>query len=189
MLLVAAASSAYTFAARPQSGQKVSGQAVSGKPPAGLQRAADQLVADGVPGVIIMTRRGHGSRPVGRPRRQGHGQPCNRRAGCTSAASPRPLSPLSCCSWRLRGGWAGQQRGEVAAGGYRRPRLRSRADYLPPAAAADQRDPRLPGRPGFQTVQGLGETWQPRQLVGIALRLGPPVHGWLYRRPTTSCSG
>ncbi len=34
--------------------------------------------------------------------------------------------------------------------------------------------------PVFQTVQGLGETWQPRQLVDIALRLGPPVHGWLY---------
>ena len=29
-------------------------------------------------------------------------------------------------------------------------------------------------------MQGLGETWQPRQLVDIALRLGPPVHGWLY---------
>src|SRR5215467_3719565 len=30
----------------------------SSQPPAGLQQAADQLVADGVPGVIIMTRRG-----------------------------------------------------------------------------------------------------------------------------------
>jgi len=34
--------------------------------------------------------------------------------------------------------------------------------------------------PVFQTAQGLGETWQPQQLVDIALRLGPPVHGWLY---------
>ena len=34
--------------------------------------------------------------------------------------------------------------------------------------------------PVFQTVQGLGETWQPRQLVDIAQRLGPPVRGWLY---------
>jgi D-alanyl-D-alanine carboxypeptidase len=34
--------------------------------------------------------------------------------------------------------------------------------------------------PVFQTVQGLGETRQPQQLVDIALRLGPPVHGWLY---------
>ena len=59
LLLVAAASPAYTFTARAGSGQKVSGQAVSGKPPAGLQRAADQMVADGAPGVIIVSRLGH----------------------------------------------------------------------------------------------------------------------------------
>ena len=53
-----AGSSAHALSARPGSGQKVPGQAVTGKPPAGLQRAAGQLVADGVPGVIIMTRRG-----------------------------------------------------------------------------------------------------------------------------------
>jgi D-alanyl-D-alanine carboxypeptidase len=34
--------------------------------------------------------------------------------------------------------------------------------------------------PVFQTEQALARTWQPRQLVDIALRLGPPVHGWLY---------
>jgi hypothetical protein len=56
--LATAGSSAYAFAAGAGSGQEVSGQAVPSQPPAGLQQAADQLVADGVPGVIIMTRRG-----------------------------------------------------------------------------------------------------------------------------------
>ena len=56
--LATAGSSAYAFAAGAGSGQKASGRAVSCQPPAGLQEAADQLVADGVPGVVIMTRRG-----------------------------------------------------------------------------------------------------------------------------------
>src|SRR5215472_2166736 len=34
--------------------------------------------------------------------------------------------------------------------------------------------------PRFQTIQALAQTWQPQQLVDIALRLGPPVRGWLY---------
>ena len=34
--------------------------------------------------------------------------------------------------------------------------------------------------PQFQTPQALARTWRPRQLVDTALRLGPPVHGWLY---------
>jgi len=58
-LLVAGGQSADAFAARQAPGQVVSGQAVPGRPPAGLQRAAGQLVTDGVPGVIIMTRCGH----------------------------------------------------------------------------------------------------------------------------------
>src|ERR1700722_3811684 len=51
--LATAGSSAYAFTAGAGSGR-----AVSSQPPAGLQQAADQLVADGVPGAIIMTRRG-----------------------------------------------------------------------------------------------------------------------------------
>ncbi|MGA8455665.1 MAG: serine hydrolase domain-containing protein, partial [Streptosporangiaceae bacterium] len=58
VLLVAAGSSASMFAPRAESGQKVSGPA-SGRPPAGLQQVADQMIADGTPGVIILTRRGH----------------------------------------------------------------------------------------------------------------------------------
>ena len=34
--------------------------------------------------------------------------------------------------------------------------------------------------PRFQTAQALEKTWRPQQLVNIALRLGCPVHGWLY---------
>ena len=34
--------------------------------------------------------------------------------------------------------------------------------------------------PRFQTARALAQTWRPQQLVNIALRLGPPVHGWLY---------
>jgi len=34
--------------------------------------------------------------------------------------------------------------------------------------------------PGFLTPQSLARTRQPQQLVDLALRLGPPVHGWLY---------
>ena len=34
--------------------------------------------------------------------------------------------------------------------------------------------------PRFQAPQALEKTWRPQQLVNIALRLGPPVHGWLY---------
>jgi D-alanyl-D-alanine carboxypeptidase len=58
VLMVAGGLSAFTFAAQPALGQAAPGPVVPGRPPAGLQRAAGQLVADGVPGVIIMTRRG-----------------------------------------------------------------------------------------------------------------------------------
>jgi D-alanyl-D-alanine carboxypeptidase len=30
------------------------------------------------------------------------------------------------------------------------------------------------------TEANMAKTWQPQQLVDLALRLGPPVHGWLY---------
>jgi D-alanyl-D-alanine carboxypeptidase len=34
--------------------------------------------------------------------------------------------------------------------------------------------------PGAETPQSLARTWQPRQLVATALRLGPPLSGWNY---------
>jgi D-alanyl-D-alanine carboxypeptidase len=34
--------------------------------------------------------------------------------------------------------------------------------------------------PRFQIPQALAQMWRPQQLVDAALRLGPPVHGWLY---------
>jgi Beta-lactamase len=82
--LATAGSSAYAFAAGAGSGQKASGkkasgQAVSSQPPTGLQQAADQLVADGVPGVIIMTRRGQ--------------QVSNVVAGLADKATGQPMQP------------------------------------------------------------------------------------------------
>jgi CubicO group peptidase (beta-lactamase class C family) len=82
--LAAAGSSAYVFAAGAGSGQKASGQEVSGRavssqPPAGLRHAADHLVADGVPGVIIMTRRGQ--------------QVSNVVAGLADKATGQPMQP------------------------------------------------------------------------------------------------
>ena len=182
VLLVAAASSAYTFAARPQSGQKVSGQAVSGKPPAGLQRAANQLVADGVPGVIIMTRRGQRVSSVV--------------AGLADKATGQLMQPQD----RVHIGsitktfvatvvlqLAAERRlwlddsvqkllpGVIAGHGYDPARVTVRQLLQQTSGIRDYLD-----NPVFQTVQGLRETWQPQQLVDIALRLGPPVHGWLY---------
>ena len=39
---------------------------------------------------------------------------------------------------------------------------------------------RLVDDPRFQTLDGLGATWQPAQLVDIAVHLGPPLSGWHY---------
>ncbi len=74
VLLVAVGSAAFTFARRPEPVQ-----VVAARPPARLQRAADQLVTDGVPGVIIMTRRGR--------------QVWNEVAGLGDKATGQPMRP------------------------------------------------------------------------------------------------
>ena len=75
----AAGPSACASAALPAPRQAVPARAVPGRPPAGLQRAAGQLVADGQPGVIIMTRRGpHVSHVV---------------AGLADKATGQPMQP------------------------------------------------------------------------------------------------
>jgi D-alanyl-D-alanine carboxypeptidase len=156
VLLVAAGSSAYTFEPRPESGQKVSGHAVSGKPPAGLQQAAGQMVADGAPGVIIMTRRGHQVSYVV--------------AGLADKATSQPMQP----------------RDRVHIGNITKTFVAAVVLQLAAEGRLSLNDTvqkwlrDYTDDPVFQTVQGLGETWQPQQLVDIALRLGPPVHGWLY---------
>ena len=185
--LAAAGSSAYVFAAGAGSGQKASGQEVSGRavssqPPAGLRHAADQLVADGVPGVIIMTRRGQ--------------QVSNVVAGLADKATGQPMQPQD----KVRIGsitktfvatvvlqLAAERRlslndsvqkwlpGVITGHGYHPAQITIRQLLQQTSGIQD-----YTSAPGFLTEANLAKTWQPQQLVDIALRLGPPVHGWLY---------
>jgi D-alanyl-D-alanine carboxypeptidase len=185
--LATAGSSAYAFAAGAGSGQKASGQEVSGRavssqPPAGLQQAADQLVADGVPGVIIMTRRGQ--------------QVSNVVAGLADKATGQPMQPQD----KVRIGsitktfvatvvlqLAAERRlslndsvqkwlpGVITGHGYHPAQITIRQLLQQTSGIRD-----YTSAPGFLTVANMAKTWQPQQLVDIALRLGPPVHGWLY---------
>jgi D-alanyl-D-alanine carboxypeptidase len=182
VFLVATAASAYTFGAQPESGQKVSGQVVSGKLPAGLQRAADHLVADGVPGVIILTRRGR--------------QVSHVVAGLADKATGQPVQPQD----RVHIGsitktFVAAVVLQLAADG-RLSLNDSVQKWLPGALNGPGYDPaqvtirqllrQTSGIPdytsaqGFLTEQSLEQTWQPQQLVDLALQQGPPVHGWLY---------
>ena len=180
--LATAGSSAYAFAAGAGSGQVVSGRAVSGQPPAGLQQAADQLVADGVPGVIIMTRRGQ--------------QVSNVVAGLADKATGQLMQPQD----KVRIGsitktfvatvvlqLAAERRlslndsvqkwlpGVITGHGYHLAQITIRQLLQQTSGIQD-----YTSVPGFFTEANLAKTWQPQQLVDIALRLGPPVHGWLY---------
>jgi D-alanyl-D-alanine carboxypeptidase len=182
VLLVAAGTSAYTFAARTESGPRVSGQAVSGQPPAGLQRAADQLVSDGVPGVIIMTRRGQ--------------QVSHVVAGLADKATGQLMEPQDhvhigsitktfvatvvlqlAAEGRLSLNDSVQKwlPGVITGHGYHPAQITIRQLLQQTSGIRD-----YTSYPGFLTPQSLERTWQPRQLVDLALRLGPPVHGWLY---------
>ena len=180
--LATAGSSAYAFAAGAGSGQEVSGRAVSSQPPARLQQAADQLVADGVPGVIIMTRRGQ--------------QVSNVVAGLADKATGQPMQPQD----KVRIGsitktfvatvvlqLAAERRlslndsvqkwlpGVITGHGYHPAQITIRQLLQQTSGIQD-----YTSAPGFLTEANLAKTWQPQQLVDIALRLGPPVHGWLY---------
>ncbi|MBO0810847.1 MAG: beta-lactamase family protein [Microlunatus sp.] len=182
VFLVAATSSASTSAARPGSGQTVSRQAVPGEPRAGLQQAADQLVADGVPGVIIMTRRGQ--------------QVSNVVAGLADKATGRPMQPQDrvhigsitktfvatvvlqlAAEGRLSLNDSVQKwlPGVITGHGYDPAQITIRQLLQHTSGVRD-----YTSAPGFLTPQNFAKPWQPRQLVDIALRLGPPVHGWLY---------
>ena len=177
VLLAATGSAAFTFAARP-----ALGQVVSARPPAGLQRAADQLVADGAPGVIIMTRRGRQISDVV--------------AGLADKAAGRPMRPQDrvhigsitktfvaavvlqlAAEGRLSLNDSVQKwlPGVITGHGYHPARITIRQLLHQTSGIRDYTDD-----PVFQTAPGLGATWQPQQLVDIALRLGPPVRGWRY---------
>src|SRR5215469_3204932 len=182
VLLVASGSSAFTFAARSAPARAGSGRSVPSWPSAGLQRAADQLVADGVPGVIIMTRRGQ--------------QVSDVVAGLADKATGQPMRPQD----RVRIGsvtktftatvvlqLAAERRlslndsvqkwlpGVITGHGYHPAQITVRQLLQQTSGIRD-----YTSAPGFLTEANLAKTWQPQQLVDIALRLGPPVHGWLY---------
>jgi D-alanyl-D-alanine carboxypeptidase len=185
--LATAGSSAYAFAAGAGSGQEASGQEVSGRavpsqPPAGLQQAAGQLVADGVPGVIIMTRRGQ--------------QVSNVVAGVADKATGQPMQPQDkvriasitktfvatvvlqlAAEGRLSLNDSVQKwlPGVITGHGYHPAQITIRQLLQHTSGIPD-----YTSSPGFLTPQSLAQTRQPQQLVDIALRLGPPVHGWLY---------
>ncbi|MBO0825206.1 MAG: beta-lactamase family protein, partial [Actinobacteria bacterium] len=170
VLVMTAGLSAYTFAARPA-------QAVSGGPPAGLQQAADQLVADGVPGVIVMTRRGD--------------QVSHVLAGLADKATGQLMQPQD----RFHIGsitktFVATVVLQLAAEG-RLSLNDSVQRWLPGVITGPVYHPAqitirellqhtsgLPdytSAPGFLTLQNFAKAWQPQQLVDIALGL-PPVH-------------
>ena len=184
VLLAVAGSSAYTFAARPASGQVVSGRAVSGKPPAGLQRAADQLVADGVPGVIIMTRRGQRvSHVVAGLADKATGQPMQAQDRVHVASITKTFVATVVLQLAAEGRLSLNDSvqkwlpGVISGHGYHPAQITIRQLLQHTSGLPDYlSDPRFTTPP----YTALTQTWQPQQLVDIALRLGPPAHGWLY---------
>jgi D-alanyl-D-alanine carboxypeptidase len=176
-LMAAGGLSAFTFAARPTPGHEV-----PRRPPAGLQQAADRLVADGVPGVIIMTRRGK--------------QVSDVVAGLADKATGRPMRPQDrvhigsitktfvatvvlqlAAEGRLslNDSVARWLPGVITGHGYHPAQITIRQLLQHTSGLRD-----YTSKPGFLTPQNFAKTWQPRQLVDIALRLGPPLHGWHY---------
>ena len=182
VLLAVAGLSAFTFAARPAAGQAVSGQAVPGRAQAGLQRAADKLVADGAPGVIIMTRRGQQvSHVVAGLADKATGQlmrPADRvHIGSITKTFVATVVLQLAAEGRLSLNDSVQKwlPGVIAGHGYHPAQITIRQLLQQTSGLRDYTsDPR------FQKPRALIRTWRPQQLVDIALRLGPPVHGWLY---------
>jgi len=182
VLLVAAGSSAYTFVAQAEPGHNTSAHVVTGKPPAGLQRAADQMVADSVPGVIIMSRDGRQvSRAVAGVADKATGQPMQPRDRVHIGSITKTFVATVVLQLAAEGKLSLDDSvqkwlpGVITGHGYHPARITVRQLLQQTSGIRDYTD-----NPVFQTAQGLGRTWQPQQLVDIALRLGPPVHGWLY---------
>ena len=169
VLVVAAGSSAFTFAARPA-------QAVSGGPPAGLQQAAGQLVADGVPGVIVMTRRGDQvSHVVAGLADKATGQLMQSQdrfhIGSVTKTFVATVVLQLAAEGRLSLNDSVQKwlPGVITGPVYHPAQITIRellqhTSGLPDYASGS-----------FLTFQNLAQTWQPLQLVDIALGL-PPVH-------------
>jgi D-alanyl-D-alanine carboxypeptidase len=181
VLLAAAGPAAYASAAT----RPAAGLAGSARPPAGLQRAAGQLVADGVPGVIFDTRRGQqvsdvvaglADKATGQPMRPGdrvHIGSITKTFAATVvlqlAAEGRLSLNDSVQKWLP---------GVIAGHGYHPGQITIRQLLQHTSGVRDYAsDPRFHN---LRHLQPLEKTWRPRQLVDIALRLGPPVHHWLY---------
>src|SRR5215469_5192570 len=182
LLLVVGGGSAYAFAARSAPGQVVSRQVVPGRAPAGLQRAAEQLVADGAPGVIIMTRRGQQvSHVVAGLADRATGQlmrPQDKvRIGSITKTFVATVVLQLAAERRLSLNDSVQKwlPGVITGHGYHPAQITIRQLLQQTSGIQD-----YVSAPGFLTEANLAKTWQPQQLVDIALRLGPPVHGWLY---------
>jgi D-alanyl-D-alanine carboxypeptidase len=182
VVVATAGLSAFTFAARPAAARPVSGQAVPGGPPAGLQRAAGKLVTDGVPGVIIMTRRGQQvSHVVAGLADKATGQlmrPVDRvHIGSITKTLVATVVLQLAAEGRLSLNDSVQKwlPGVITGPGYHPAQITIRQLLQHTSGLRDYTsDPR------FQTAQALAQTWRPQQLVDIAVRLGPPVHGWHY---------
>ena len=154
----------------------------AGRPPAELQLAADKLVADGQPGVIVMTRRGTRVSHV--------------TSGVADVATGEPMRVsdrvhigsitktfvatviLQLVAERRLSLSENVQRllpGVIVGDGYHAARI-TVGDLLQQTSGL--RD--YVNAPDAETPQSLARTWQPRQLVATALRLGPPLSGWNY---------
>jgi D-alanyl-D-alanine carboxypeptidase len=150
--------------------------------PAGLQQAADQMVADGVPGVIITSRQGrHVSNVVAGVADKATGQPMQpqdkvRIASITKTFTATVVLQLV-AEGRLSLDDSVQKLlpGVITGHGYDPARITVRQLLQHTSGIPD-----YVSSPGFLTPQSLARTRQPQQLVDLALRLGPPVHGWLY---------
>lgn len=194
VLLVAAGSSAYAFAAPPEPAQQVFAPEVPAQGPIGLQAAADRLVADGVPGVIVMTRRGQQvSHVVAGLADKATGQlmqPQDRvHIGSITKTFVATVVLQLAAEGRLSLNDSVQKwlPGVISGHGYHPAQITIRQllqqtsglrDYSSQLVRSDQAA--YTNEPRSKAVQVFAQTWQPQQLVDIALRLGPPVKGWLY---------
>ena len=156
--------------------------ATTNHPPAGLQFAVDKLVADGQPGVIVMTRRGNDISHL--------------TAGVADQATGEPMQPLDrvhigsitktfvatvvlqLVAERRLSLHDSVQRwlpGVLVGHGYHPDRITIREFLQHTSGLRD-----YVNTPGWETPQVLERIWRPRQLVAAALRLGPPLSGWNY---------
>jgi D-alanyl-D-alanine carboxypeptidase len=156
--------------------------AATRRTPTGLQQAADQMVADGAPGVIILSRSGR--------------QVSDVMAGLADKATGQPMQPQDkvhiasitktfvaavvlqlAAEGRLSLNDSVQQLlpGVITGHGYDPAKITVRQLLQQTSGVQD-----YTSAPGFLTPQNLAKTHQPQQLVDIALSLGPLVHGWLY---------